>query len=62
VATNRTSDLLKQGDSQSAALTSGFTLAFWVAVGFAVLALLATLLMIHPEEIAEPVAEPSPSR
>ena len=61
VATNRTSDLLKQGDSQSVALTGGFTLAFWVAVGFAVLALVATLLMIHPEEIAEPAAEPSPS-
>jgi sugar phosphate permease len=62
VATNRTSDLLKQGESQASALTSGFTLAFWVAVGFAVLALVATLLMIHPEEIAEPAAEPSPSR
>ena len=41
--------------------SGGFTLAFWVAVGFAVLALVATLLMIHPEEIAEPAAEPSPS-
>ena len=43
------------------ALTSGFTLAFWVAVGFAVVALVATLLMIHAEEIAEPAAAPSPT-
>jgi MFS family permease len=60
VATNRTSDLLKQGESQASALTSGFTLAFWVAVGFGVAALVATLLMIHPEEMPEPEAEPSP--
>jgi EmrB/QacA subfamily drug resistance transporter len=59
VATNRASDLLAEGDSQAAALTSGFTLAFWVAVGFAVLALAATLTMIHREELGEMAAEPS---
>jgi EmrB/QacA subfamily drug resistance transporter len=57
VSTNRTSTLLKEGESQAAALTGGFTLAFWVAVGFAVVALVATLLMIHREELAAPVAE-----
>ena len=61
VATNRTSDLIKTGESTAAALTSGFTLAFWVAVSFAVVALVATLLMIHAEEIGEPAAEPSPT-
>jgi EmrB/QacA subfamily drug resistance transporter len=60
VATTRTAHLAAQGDSQSAALTSGFALAFWVAVGFAALALLATLTMIHQDEIAEPAAEASP--
>jgi EmrB/QacA subfamily drug resistance transporter len=57
VSTNRTADLLAQGESQAAALTSGFTVAFWVAVGFAAAALVATLTMIHREEITGPVAE-----
>jgi EmrB/QacA subfamily drug resistance transporter len=59
VATNRTSDLIADGESQAAALTSGFTLAFWVAVGFAALALVATLTMIHREELGEVAAEPA---
>ena len=59
VATNRTSDLLAEGESRAAALTSGFTLAFWVAVGFAVLALVATLTMIHREELGDVAAEPA---
>jgi MFS family permease len=58
VATNRTSDLLKQGDSQAVALTSGFSLAFWVAVGFAAIALVATLTMIHREELGTVAVEP----
>src|SRR4029450_9563788 len=45
VATNRTSTLLMEGETQAAALTGGFTLAFWVAVGFAAAALLATMVM-----------------
>jgi EmrB/QacA subfamily drug resistance transporter len=59
VATNKTSDLLAGGESQAAALTSGFTLAFWVAVGFAALALVATLTMIHREELGDVAAEPA---
>ncbi len=59
VATNRTSDLLAEGESRAAALTSGFTLAFWVAVGFAALALVATLTMIHREELGTLAVEPS---
>ena len=59
VATNRTSDLLAEGESRAAALTSGFTLAFWVAVGFAVLALAATLTMIHREELGPVAVEPT---
>jgi EmrB/QacA subfamily drug resistance transporter len=57
VATNRTATLLKEGESQAAALTSGFTVAFWVAVGFAAAALVATLLMIHREELGIPATE-----
>jgi EmrB/QacA subfamily drug resistance transporter len=57
VATNRTSTLLGEGESQAVALASGFTLAFWVAVGFAVAALLATLVMIRREELGMPATE-----
>jgi EmrB/QacA subfamily drug resistance transporter len=57
VATNKTSDLLAGGESQAAALTSGFTLAFWVAVGFAALALVATLTMIRREELGSVAVE-----
>jgi MFS family permease len=60
VATSRTSHLLASGHSQASALTGGFSLAFWVAVGFAALALVATLTMIRPQEIATAaVEEPS---
>ena len=51
VSTTRTHHLTKAGDSASSALTGGFSLAFWVAVGFGVAGLLATLTMIHREEI-----------
>jgi EmrB/QacA subfamily drug resistance transporter len=44
------------------ALTRGFSTAFWVAVAFAIVAIVATLTMIHPKEIeAAPVEEPSPA-
>ena len=44
------------------ALTRGFSTAFWVAVAFAIVAIVATLTMIHPKEIeAVPVDEPSPA-
>ena len=36
-------------------------LAFWVAVGFAAVALVATLTMIHREEIGRAGREPSPA-
>ena len=57
VSTNRTESLLKSGESTAAALTGGFALAFWVAVGFAALALVATLTMIRREELAPVPAE-----
>ncbi len=57
VSTNRTQHLLAEGESRAQALTSGFALSFWVAVGFGVAALLAALLMIHREELATAPAE-----
>jgi EmrB/QacA subfamily drug resistance transporter len=52
VATSRTDHLRAGGESLRSALAGGFSVAFWVAVGFAAAALLATLLMIHREELA----------
>jgi EmrB/QacA subfamily drug resistance transporter len=52
VSTTRTHHLLKAGDSGAVALTSGFSLAFWVAAGFAVAGLVATLTLIRREELA----------
>jgi EmrB/QacA subfamily drug resistance transporter len=52
VSTSRTEHLLAQGESRAEALTGGFSLAFWVAVGFGAAALAATLVMIRREELA----------
>jgi MFS family permease len=52
VSTSRTEHLIAHGESQAEALTSGFSLAFWVAVGFGAAALAATLLLIRREELA----------
>jgi Na+/melibiose symporter-like transporter len=60
VSTSRATHLLERGEPRADALTSGFGLSFWVAVGFAAAALAATLTMIHREELAEPVEAPSP--
>jgi EmrB/QacA subfamily drug resistance transporter len=57
VSTSRTEHLIKGGTDRATALTSGFSLAFWVAVGFAVAGLVATLLMIRREELAAVPAE-----
>ncbi len=57
MSTSRTEHLLKGGTDSASALTSGFSLAFWVAVGFAVAGLAATLLMIRREELATVPAE-----
>jgi EmrB/QacA subfamily drug resistance transporter len=57
VSTSRADHLLAGGDSRAVALASGFSLAFWIAVGFAVLGLAATLFLIHGEEIEAVPAE-----
>jgi MFS family permease len=52
VSTTRTENLISDGTAQPQALTDGFALAFWVAAGFAVVAILATLFTIRGEDIA----------
>jgi EmrB/QacA subfamily drug resistance transporter len=54
VANTRTDNLLADGVEFPAALTAGFSLAFWVAIGFAVVALAATVLMLRANESADP--------
>jgi EmrB/QacA subfamily drug resistance transporter len=53
VSTTRTNNLLEKGTDPPAALTDGFSLAFWVGVGFAVVAVIATLLTLKREDLVE---------
>jgi EmrB/QacA subfamily drug resistance transporter len=50
IANTRTSDLLQSGDQLRPALTEGFQRAFLAGAGFAILGLLATLLLIRTRD------------
>jgi EmrB/QacA subfamily drug resistance transporter len=61
VSTTRTSNLLADGVSKASALTQGFQLAFWVGVGFAIMAVVATLLTLKRDDLRlEPQAAGAP--
>jgi EmrB/QacA subfamily drug resistance transporter len=60
VATGRTDDLLAGGAARPEALTDGFSLAFWVGVGFAAVSLLATLVVIRRRDLAQAEGEAVP--
>jgi EmrB/QacA subfamily drug resistance transporter len=51
LAANRTSSLLADGHAQTAALMSGYRLAFWVAAGCAALATLISRFVLPTEEV-----------
>jgi EmrB/QacA subfamily drug resistance transporter len=51
VSTTRTNTLLTSGVPGPTALTDGFRLAFWVAVGIDLIALCAVLVVFRPEEL-----------
>ena len=53
MATSRTDGLVAGGTQRSTALTDGFTTAFWVAVAFAALSLVATLVVIRRRDVAQ---------
>ncbi|MBD0290983.1 MAG: MFS transporter [Thermoleophilia bacterium] len=58
VATTRTENLTPAGRPPTAeALTSGFSLAFWFAAGFSVVALLTTLAVLRRQDLARVDAE-----
>lgn len=52
VATTRTENLAADGTSQPQALTSGFSLAFWVAAGFALVSLIVTVVYLRKDELS----------
>ncbi len=61
VATTRTDNQLAAGTAPPEALTNGFTLAFWVAAGFAVVSLVTTLVVLRRRDLAAaPAGEPVP--
>jgi EmrB/QacA subfamily drug resistance transporter len=60
VSTTRTNNLLADGVATPTALTDGFKLAFTVGVGFAVIALVATLILLRPAPLPEAEAGEPP--
>jgi MFS family permease len=61
-ATTRSDSLLEDGVQQTRALTEGFSLAFWIAAGFALIAVITTLLMLKRDDLrldAEPASAPA---
>lgn len=54
VANTRTERVLEEGGDMASALTEGFSLAFWVAIGFAAVALAATLLALRRDDLPDP--------
>jgi EmrB/QacA subfamily drug resistance transporter len=53
VSTHQITKLLGEGESQPEALTGGYSLAFWVAFGVAVAAIIATLVIVRKSDLEE---------
>jgi EmrB/QacA subfamily drug resistance transporter len=59
VATSRTDGLLEEGREAPSAFVSGYSLAFWVGLAFAVVSLVATFVMLRGRELkATPAGAP----
>ncbi|MGH3006117.1 MAG: MFS transporter [Gaiellaceae bacterium] len=61
VATTHTSSALDSGTARPEALTEGFSLGFWVAAGFALVALVTTLVVLRQEDLPAVRAEAAPA-
>jgi EmrB/QacA subfamily drug resistance transporter len=61
VATTRTSDLAGDAAPTAGDLTSGFSLAFWVAAGFGLVSLLTTIAVLRQRDIPAVSGEPAPA-
>ena len=53
VAVSHTTHLLRIGDSQAAALTGGYSLAFWVVAGISAAGVVAALTLVRDSQVAE---------
>jgi EmrB/QacA subfamily drug resistance transporter len=60
VSTTRTDNLLANGTERAAALTGGFSIAFWVAAAFAVVSLIATIALLRRDDLAVAEEEQQP--
>jgi EmrB/QacA subfamily drug resistance transporter len=60
VSTTRTDNLLANGTERAAALTGGFSIAFWVAAAFAVVSLIATIALLRRDDLAVGEEEQQP--
>jgi EmrB/QacA subfamily drug resistance transporter len=61
VSTTRTDNLTPAGQQPSLdALVSGYSIAFWVAVGFAAISLATTLLILRRQDLVSAPAAPAP--
>jgi EmrB/QacA subfamily drug resistance transporter len=60
VSTTRTDNLLANGTERAAALTGGFSIAFWVAAAFAVVSLAATIALLRRDDLAVAEEEQQP--
>jgi EmrB/QacA subfamily drug resistance transporter len=61
VATTHTSSALDSGTARPEALTEGFSLGFWVAAGFALIALVTTLVVLRQEDLPAVGTEAAPA-
>ena len=61
LSSSRTDHLLAQGSSHAAALTGGYHVAFWIAAGLVLAAIVVGLVVVEaPEKAAAHAAEPEP--
>jgi EmrB/QacA subfamily drug resistance transporter len=60
ISTTRTSNLLNDGVPAPSAYSQGWSLAFWVAAGFAAASIVATMVLLRSRELqAEPATVPA---
>jgi EmrB/QacA subfamily drug resistance transporter len=57
ISTTRSDNLIEDGVAEVVALTDGYSLAFWVAAGFAILGVIVTLFALKREDLVMEPAE-----
>ena len=57
ISTTRSDNLIEDGVAEAVALTDGYSLAFWVAAGFAILGVIVTLFALKREDLVMEPAE-----